>query len=52
MHRALGCLRRRAPVEPAIARRRAIVGQVAQTVVRATVEMALQRVVYALVCVA
>jgi len=50
--RALGYLRRAPSVAPATARRHAIVGQVAQTVARATVEMALQRVVYALVCVA
>ena len=49
---ALGCLRRPPSVAPATARRHAIVGHVAQTVARATVEMALQRVVYALVCVA
>jgi copper chaperone CopZ len=49
---ALGCLRRVPRIERPTARRNAIVGHVAQTVARATVEMALQRVVYALVCVA
>ena len=49
--RALGCLRRVRRVRPANPRPPALVRHVAQTVARATVEMALQRVVYALVCV-
>ena len=49
--RAVGCLRRARRVKPANPRPPALVRHVAQTVARATVEMALQRVVYALVCV-
>src|SRR5262245_56429602 len=44
--RALGCLRR---MQPTNRRRRVFVGHFAQTIARATVEVAVQRVVYALV---
>ena len=48
---ALGCLRRKPRVQP-VHYRQVLVGQLAQSFARATVEMALQRVVYALVSAA